>query len=363
MSLTNKTATLDVQGFEFDITGSSTNAGTIQIDNGAKLGFAGTFTNTGSVLLNSTGSATGLLISGATILAGTGKFTLSDNIGNGIFADGSPATLTNISNTIAGAGQIFDNDLSIDNQAKGIINAVGTSSLTIDVDTFTNAGTLKATGTGGLVIHDTTIANVGKGLVATLAANSHIDLDDADITGGTVTIFKNSSIDTINDHDSTISATKFTNAGAVMADHGDLTVTGAIANTGLLAAAHDSTLSFTGAVTGKGIAQISSGGTLEFQGASSALVTFLDGTGTLELDNATNSVAKFTGTVTGFANGTDIELGAIDFTTGNAQLSFNAGKLTVTDGTHSETLTFIGSYTLADFNAVNVGGHVDLLHV
>jgi hypothetical protein len=91
----------------------------------------------------------------------------------------------------------------------------------------------------------------------------------------------------------------------------------------------------------------------------------------LQLDAGTAAAAKFTGTVAGFAHGSnDVDLGAIDFTTGNAQLSFggNGGHkgsaLTVTDGVHTETLSFVGNYTLADFTTqADTFHHVDLLHV
>jgi hypothetical protein len=368
---TAKTATFTVQSHEFDITGGTgigANAGIIKVADGAMLGIGGTINNTGTIAVGSTGDATGLIILGAATLTGVGHVTLTNNLGNAIESDGSPATLTNANNKIVGAGTIADANLTLDNQANGVIEALGDHSLTIDVGAFNNEGKLESA--GNLVIANTTVADSASGLVATLAAASHIDLDGATITGGTVSVFFGSTIDTLNDNASTISGAVVTNAGTLTANHGNLTVNGAVTNAGVLAA-DDSILDITGAVTGKGTATIADSGTLEFGGASSAKVTFLDHTGTLQLDAATTVAARFTGTIVGFAHGSDdIDLGAINFTSGNAQLGFvenkahSSGVLTVADGTHTETLTFMGNYAVTDFTTLpDVNNHVDLLHV
>jgi ELWxxDGT repeat protein len=116
-----------------------------------------------------------------------------------------------------------------------------------------------------------------------------------------------------------------------------------------------------------GVAKVGSNGLLEFGNASSANVTFLDNSGTLKLDVGTTAATKFSGTISGFQHGNDIDFADITYTTGNTQLSFDsvAHKLTITDGTHSETLTFTdATLTLASFNATqDITHHVDLLHV
>ena len=346
-------------------------AAVLNLGDGSSLQLKGTLNNTGTMTIGSTGDETDLIISGSVTLAGTGHVTLTDHVENIIGSNGLAATLINVGNIISGAGTIDDDNLTLDNQAKGIINAVGTHSLTIDVGTFTNEGKLEATGTGGLVIADTTVTASPKGLLTTLALGSHIDLDGATITGGLVTVVAGSKIDTLNDDASTITASKITNAGTIAADHGNLTINGAVTNTGGLVA-DNSVLDFTGAVTGLGSATIANDGILEFGAASSAKVTFLDTTGTLQLDAATTTVSKFTGTISGFHGNNVVELGAISYTTGNAQLlsyvenkTNDGGVLTVTDGTHTETLAFMGNYTLADFTTQQDAVHhvLDLLHV
>jgi hypothetical protein len=62
------------------------------------------------------------------------------------------APLTNVDNTITGAGQLGDGQLSLVNDAAGIINGSATNNpITVDTGAsglFTNAGTVEATGAG-----------------------------------------------------------------------------------------------------------------------------------------------------------------------------------------------------------------------
>ena len=124
-----------------------------------------------------------------------------------------------------------------------------------------------------------------------------------------------------------------------------------------------------GAVIGTGSALIQNGGVLEFSAASSAKVAFGAGHGSFILDSATNAAFKFIGTITGFANGDDIDLGAIGFTDGDVniadQASFSGNTLTVHDNSgHSIGLTFTDAgLSLSSFQIQNHSGHVDLFHV
>ena len=85
-------------------------------------------------------------------MTGSGKVTLSNNAGNLIGSNGAPATLTNVNNTIAGAGTIGDGNLILINQ--GVIDANQSNALVINTggNTVTNSGTLEAAASGGLVI-------------------------------------------------------------------------------------------------------------------------------------------------------------------------------------------------------------------
>jgi hypothetical protein len=87
------------------------------------------------------------VISGAVVLSGGGKVSLSANQNNRIVSAGSGATLSNVNNTIAGAGAI--GNLALVNS--GTINANTVSTLFLNASTI-NAGKLEATTSGGSLI-------------------------------------------------------------------------------------------------------------------------------------------------------------------------------------------------------------------
>ena len=205
---------------EFDVTLGASNLGGISLADAAVLAFGARwrpstiFDNRGTVAIASTGTDTKLTIAGDVTLSGNGHVTLIDDSHNAIVSDGNPASLTNAGNTITGAGTIGDANLTLDNQAKGVIEATGSSNaLTIDAFTFNNEGKLEAAGSGGLVLENTTLTNSKTGALMTLGTGSHIDLDTADISGGSLKIAKGTVVHTVNDHASTITGATITNAG------------------------------------------------------------------------------------------------------------------------------------------------------
>jgi hypothetical protein len=129
----------------------------------SQLSLYGTMTNHGTIALNTVASGPAWLgIHGSVTLTGGGSVALSDSPsqdrdpGNEIFGAAttlSPATLTNVDNTISGAGTIgaFATTLRVVNQAHGIIDATGTNELSVhSANGMTNAGTLEATNPNGL---------------------------------------------------------------------------------------------------------------------------------------------------------------------------------------------------------------------
>ena len=106
-------------GASTEFTGAQ--AGTLSVANGTTLDITGTVDNTGTVALNATANGADLAVVGAATLTGAGKVTLSNNAGNVISSNGAAATLTNVNNTISGAGTIGDSHLTLNNQ--GTINA------------------------------------------------------------------------------------------------------------------------------------------------------------------------------------------------------------------------------------------------
>lgn len=85
---------------------------------------------------------------------------LSDNSQNLVTGGGRSTLLSNVDNTISGAGQIGGGQLSLAN--KGVIDASGANALTIDTggNAVANSGTLEATGSGGLTVNSA-VANSG----------------------------------------------------------------------------------------------------------------------------------------------------------------------------------------------------------
>jgi len=90
---------------------------------------------------------------------------------------------------------------------------------------LSNAGLLEATSHGVLVL-DTNVANTSTGIVKAAASGSHIELDGATITGGTISDVSGSFIDSIGGASEISTATTLVNAGRLGAEGGDLTIVG-----------------------------------------------------------------------------------------------------------------------------------------
>ena len=137
------------------------NADSIVIADNAVLPLAGNVNNSGAIELTSIGGQTRLqVLANGLTLEGAGYVDLSDSNGNIIVGTTPVATLTNVDNTISGAGQLGGGQLRLHNE--GTIIASGGNALTVDTgaNVVVNAGTLEATGTGSLVVHND-LANSG----------------------------------------------------------------------------------------------------------------------------------------------------------------------------------------------------------
>jgi hypothetical protein len=157
-------ASLNANDFVFNQTPVVDNAGVMTISDEALLPLGGTVDNTGTIALNSTGDQTELQIVGDGVtLEGGGQITLS---GDSLIVGTTPATtLTNVDNTISGAGQIGvgDGSLTLVNEALGRIEAnVAGGTLTLDTGhTIANAGVLEASNGGTLLIDDAVSSSGG----------------------------------------------------------------------------------------------------------------------------------------------------------------------------------------------------------
>jgi large repetitive protein len=138
----------------------------------------------------SSGDQTELQITGnGLVLEGGGQLTLSDSFENMIVGTNANATLTNVDNTISGAGQIGigDGNLTLVNQTAGTIDANfagGTLALDTGSNIITNYGTLEASNGGELDVHSV-VDNYG-GIVEAVSGG-HVDFFGA-ISGGSATI-------------------------------------------------------------------------------------------------------------------------------------------------------------------------------
>jgi hypothetical protein len=159
--------------------GAFTNSGIVNVVDGGTLTLgAAVITNGGSIRLQGTsgGSGATLLIDANVTLSGGGTLSMSSSGNNFIIDSGATVSLTNISNTIVGAGMIGDNNLDLTLNNRGTINGNG-GGLTIDAAFVSNGGTLESTASGGLTIdadvsNTKTIAALGSG--ATLHIVNHL---------------------------------------------------------------------------------------------------------------------------------------------------------------------------------------------
>ena len=387
---TISTATLAIAGGTFTITngtGAGIQAGTISVANGAALEITGTFDNSGTLALNASGAATELMIAGNATLTGAGKVTFSNNAGNAIASNSASASLTNVNNTISGAGTIGDSYLTLVNQ--GTINANNKSlALVINTgsNTITNSGTLEGTSTGGLdiesdvsnsktiealgtnakVVIEGAITNMATGLILASGSGANVDLEGATVSGGTLkTSGKNAVIETVGGSANVLDGGTISSGSTVEINVGTtLTLTGTVINSGALLV-NGGTLDVDGILTG-GTVNIGGAGKTEITQASSENVAFLaNSIGQLLLDQPTS----YTGQISGFGANTSqsIDLSNLDFAAG-VQVSYAAnngantsGVLTVTDGTNTDQLNLTGTYTLANFDVASDGNGGTLL--
>ncbi|MEP6967709.1 MAG: hypothetical protein ABI906_06490, partial [Pseudomonadota bacterium] len=150
-----------------DLATALTNHGAIDIGADSSLTLHGAVTNTGSINLANIANFADLVVGvGGLTLTGGGAVTLSENARN-LILGGAGDTLTNVDNTISGAGFIGDEDgigtFTLVNQAAGVIRAKGPVHLIIDTgaNTIANAGVIEASGRGGGLIFSA-VNNTGK---------------------------------------------------------------------------------------------------------------------------------------------------------------------------------------------------------
>jgi hypothetical protein len=352
------------------------NAGQLLIANGGTMALINDTITGGQINLSSAGASSELQIGGTVTFTG-GTVTLSDNAQNAIVSNGAAAQLINYDG-MSGAGAIGNGDafFTLINEPGSIIAAAGTNALVIDNDSpatnnfaineIVNSGTIEATGTGGLTIENTTIdnstfdPNTNTGVDGHIEAftGSHIDLDNATILQGFVTVDAGATLSTVTGssneietangptHNTAVASISF--AGTVsISDDSSLILASPynIENSGAIE------LNSTGDKTFLYFDQpapiLSGGGTITLEGGEGTqdIIAGLIGQGytTVQLDNQNNAIsgAGKIGQDDGHLTLQNDTLGKVDanisgqtltIDTGSGVTDTNAGLLEATDG-------------------------------
>ena len=377
-----------VGGSELGVLSTAANS-TFALADTAGFEIDGVAANAGTITLNGLTGPTQLTFGQQTVaspvtLTGGGAITLSDNANNDIFINNS-ATLDNFDNTISGGGAITSNFQSLTNEAKGVIDATGIlSGLTVTLPTFTNAGLLEATGTGGLQLDgtthaaDMTIENAG-GTIAAIGAGTHVDLSGGTtIAGGTLTTSGGGVIQvtagtcTLDGTGTNAPVTITAGSNVQLDDNTTLNLTGG-APTGVIVNQGTIALNSTGDTTTLHIGQQTTTSPVSLQGGGAVTLSdnannriYIDNSASL--DNVDNTISGAGSITSNFTSLTNEAQGIIDATGTNGLL---LGVPTVTNkGLLEDTGT--GGLQISAPNGttvVNVGGtisatgagtHVDL---
>ena len=183
-------------------------AGTnINVTNNSTLNLYGVINNAGVINIQGAANNTNLVMQTPQVtLTGGGQVLLDGTTGNSrIYGVSNANQLINVNNTIAGYGQLGSAQMSLVNQAAGVINANQTNQLLLNVNEgVVNTGLIEATNSGGLLIQNTGIDNtqsngtiVNSGLISATGVGSHIDLQSSTIYGGTLTSAAGDYFDTL----------------------------------------------------------------------------------------------------------------------------------------------------------------------
>jgi autotransporter passenger strand-loop-strand repeat protein len=386
---------------------SITSGSLLKINDGSELTLYGLVKNSGTISANGTSDAgTYIEVLSGVELTGGGKLLLSPagqaeilNWTSGNTA--SSGTLENLNNTIEGAGQIGNgggliliNDGIIDaNLANGLYFETGSS-------VVSNAKTIEATNSGGLILNGVTISNTAAGVVMASGADAKVILAGATVEGGTVkTAGAGAVITTEEASSNTISGVGIAAGSLVQAvssgtlylesatissgatvkasgggelilvggtiDAGGMVETlaggtagfGGVSNSGtIFASGSGSVISFLGVVSG-GVTEIGNG-TVTLAGGEA--ITFQSGgTGTLKLVDSAGDDQAYDGKISGFGQNTHQTIDLIEVASGasvsatyaSATASFVAsGTLTVSSGgTIVAEIALVGHYTTANF--------------
>jgi hypothetical protein len=213
-----------------------TNAGVFEVNDNSAVYLAGALTNTGSIFLKSAGNGTYLLLPGVDgSLLGNGTLTLMTNSANIVRGNNTctERLLNGPSHTIAGAGQIGQNCLTLSNQGTISANISG-ATLTVDLNEgapgAVNTGTMQASNGGLLQLYTGTFTNTGGTIQALVGSRVTLNAGMR-IVGGSVLAQNGGTVEIGSFDNSTLDSLSLTNTGTFQVlDGGVLFVAGTITN-------------------------------------------------------------------------------------------------------------------------------------
>jgi hypothetical protein len=336
------------------------NQAVIDVENNNFLYLQGAINNTGTINLQSNGNDTRLRIAGNTTLTGAGTIILSANTNNRIDASNTGLTLTNVNNTIEGAGALGyvaggSDTMTFINEAAGVINANTTATLFLDFGSVavSNAGLIEATASGGLTVYASTVSNGSAGVIE--ANGGNVSLLSADIQGGTLK--SPSGTFEVVDRGSLLDGTSSTvnNQAVINVENNNfLYIQGTINNTGSInvnSGGNDTRLRVeaTGAtLEGAGTVTLSNNGNNTFDGVTGAVLTN---------DSTIQGAGQLGGGSLGITNNGTIlanDSNALTINTGGPAIT-NNGSLAASGGTLFVTQAVTGSGSAT----IGAGGRID----
>jgi autotransporter passenger strand-loop-strand repeat protein len=223
----------------------------VDIGDADTLTLVGSAANSGVISMLGSANPATLTISGAMVLSGGGKVLLGPGGNNRIVAAAGGATLSNVNNTIAGAGNIGPGG-----------NLV-----------VVNAGKLEGT-TSGTLFLNTSVNNTSAGVILASGVAARVELNGATISGGKLQTLAGGEIDA--DFGS-LTDTTIASGSVVKINDGDtLILSGLINNLGVISAlgsANPARLAVSGTVvlSGGGKVSLSSSGNNQIGSAGSEL--------------------------------------------------------------------------------------------
>jgi hypothetical protein len=251
--------------------GQVTLVGTFTIANGSNTNLLGTINNTGTILLSASTNNTFVEIQGPVTLTGKGTVTMTGGgTGQAIInaACSCSAALTNVNNTIQGAGQIGNNGLPVTNQGTILANAA--TPLNLNPGSLTNQGLLEAI-SGGTLQLTNGIVNNSAGTIEVSGATSAVQFaSSVTIQGGTLTTANNGVLGVPAGTSMTLDGAtlgKLTNSGTfTIANGSTATLLGTINNTGAIQLNATSNNTF---ININGPVSVTGGGTVTFVSTAS----------------------------------------------------------------------------------------------